>query len=465
MQNQEPICAISTPPGSGAIALVRASGEGVIARCEAMVRLSGSLPLSSLAPNETRFAHFFYDDEQLDEVMVTLYRAPHSYTGEDMVEISCHGSLYIQQQILLSLTEAGIRPARPGEFTMRAWLNGKMDLAQAEGVADLIAAGSAAAHRLALIQLKGKVSGRIRELREQLLQFSSLIELELDFGEEDVEFADRSQLLDLATEIRQALTRLAGTFREGRAIKEGIPVVIAGEPNTGKSTLLNTLLQEERAIVSEIPGTTRDTIEDTITLDSFLFRFIDTAGLRASGDTIEKIGIKRTRQKIREASVILLMADWQMPADVIRKKYEEIRSGLNPEYQHLIPVINKTDTAPPEVLKALEKELKGAVPETVFISALHEKNLDILKEKLKEVMHLHPPDEQEVIISNLRHYEALTHAGEAIDRVIQGLREELANDLVAQDLREAIHYMGEITGEITTDEILGNIFNKFCIGK
>lgn len=466
MQYQEPICAISTPPGSGAIALVRASGESVIEKCASLIRFSQ--PDKNLLKQKAGTLHlasFESDGRQVDEVMVAVFRAPHSYTGEDMVEISCHGSVYIQQQILLALTHRGIRPAQPGEFTMRAFMNGKMDLAQAESVADLIAAESAAAHRIALNQLRGTVSEKIRQLRRRLLDFSSLIELELDFGEEDVEFADRRQLLALAGEIRQALRNLAGSFRQGRAIKNGIPVAIAGDPNTGKSTLLNVLLQEEKAIVSEIPGTTRDFIEDTITLDGYLFRFIDTAGLRSSKDTIEKMGIDRSWQKIRQASVILLLADWQMPAEKIKDRYEEIKSLLDNETQHLIPVINKTDTATPEQLQEVKKTLHSFAPDPVFISALKETHLEVLKARLKEVMHIQTPGEQEVIISNLRHYEALTRAGEAIGRVINGLQESLPGDLVAQDLREAIHYMGEITGEITTDEILGNIFKNFCIGK
>ena len=466
MQYHAPICAISTPPGSGAIAMVRASGERVIEACASLIRFpqpdksllrqkAGTLHLASLES----------DGQQLDEVMVAVFRAPHSYTGEDMVEITCHGSVFIQQQILLALIHRGIRIAQPGEFTMRAFMNGKMDLAQAESVADLIAAESTAAHRIALNQLKGTVSNKIRQLRGRLLNFSSLIELELDFGEEDVEFADRSQLFTLAGEIRRTLRELAGSFRQGRAMKNGIPVAIAGDPNTGKSTLLNVLLQEEKAIVSEIPGTTRDFIEDTITLDGYLYRFIDTAGLRSSEDAIEKMGIDRTWQKIRQASVIVLLADWQMPSEKIRTRFDEIKSLLDKETQHLILVINKTDTADPEQLQKVKKELQPFAPDPVFISALKESHLETLKARLKEVMHLQPPGEQEVIISNLRHYEALTRAGKAIGRVLNGLQEGLPSDLVAQDLREAIHYMGEITGEITTDEILGNIFKNFCIGK
>lgn len=466
MQYYDPICALSTPSGSGAIALVRASGERVIEKCASLIRFSQ--PDKNLLKQKAGTLHlasFESDGQQLDEVMVAVFRTPHSYTGEDMVEIYCHGSVYIQQQILLALIHRGIRTAQPGEFTMRAFMNGKMDLAQAESVADLIAAESAAAHRIALNQLKGTVSDKIRQLRGRLLDFSSLIELELDFGEEDVEFADRSQLLTLAGEIRQTLRQLAGSFRQGRAMKNGIPVTIAGDPNTGKSTLLNVLLQEEKAIVSEIPGTTRDFIEDTITLDGYLFRFIDTAGLRSSEDVVEKKGIDRTWQKIRQAYVIILLADWQMPVEKIKSRFEEINSMLDNENQYLILVINKTDTADPEQLQEIKKKLQSFAPDPVFISALKETHLEELKARLKKAMHIQPPGEQEVIISSVRHYEALIQAGEAIGRVINGLQEGLPSDLVAQDLREAIHYMGEITGEITTDEILENIFAKFCIGK
>ncbi len=465
MELFDPICALSTPPGSGAIAMVRASGEGVIARCEEMVRLPGGRPLSSLAANETRYARFFRDDEPLDEVMVTCYQAPHSYTGEEMVEIACHGSPYIQQQLLLALIDRGLRAARPGEFTLRAFLHGRLDLAQAEGVADLIAAGSAAAHRLALSQLKGTVSKKIGALREQLLHFASMIELENDFGEEEVEFADRSELLALATELADSLHRLAATFSAGNVMKEGIPVAIAGAPNTGKSTLLNTLLQEEKAIVSEIPGTTRDFIEDTLTLDGFLYRFIDTAGLREAGDTIEEMGIERSYKKIREATIILLLADWQQPAQEIRQQYEEIANTLDTSRQHLLPVINKCDTAPRKTLHKLQEDLSSLPHPPLFISALREKGLDTLRERLKKVVHLRPPGEDEVIISNVRHYEALQHAAGDIGRVAESLQQGLPSDLTALDLRQAIHHLGEITGEITTDEILGNIFQKFCIGK
>ena len=463
--HNDPICAISSPPGSGAIALVRASGEGVIALCEGMVHLPGGQPLHDLPANHTRYAVFRRGDEMLDEVMVTLYRAPRSYTGEEMVEITCHGSPYIQQQILLTMIDAGIRAARPGEFTQRAFLQGKMDLAQAEGVADLIAAAGAAAHRLALSQLRGKVSRRIGEVREQLLHFASLIELELDFGEEDVEFADRGELLSLATGLVTTLQGLAATFREGNVMKNGIPVAIAGAPNTGKSTLLNTLLQEEKAIVSEIPGTTRDFIEDTVTVDGYLYRFIDTAGLREGGDTIEKIGIDRSYRKIREASIILLLTEWTTAPEEIRKQYEEISRLLDPGQQHLLPVVNKCDTAVPGALEKLQEALADLPEPPLFISALKEENLEALKERLGRLMHLRQPDDQEVIISNMRHYEALRHAAADLQRVTEGLQNGLPADLVAMDLRQAIHHLGEITGEITTDEILGNIFRNFCIGK
>ncbi len=466
MDYDDPICALSTPPGVGALAMVRLTGAGCVERASPFFRFPGGRRLTSLQANETRYALFAEDDETIDEVMVTVYRPPHSYTGEEMVEITCHGSQYIQQRILQALIAAGIRTARPGEFTLRAFLNGRLDLARAEAVADLIAARSAAAHRLALSQLQGKVSEEIGRLREQLLHFAVMIELENDFGEEEVEFADREELIRLASGLLQRLHDLAATFREGNLMKHGIPVVIAGAPNTGKSTLLNTLVQEEKAIVSEIPGTTRDLIEESFQLDGFLFRFIDTAGLREdTHDRIEKIGIERTYKKLREATVILLVADWQQPPEEILRQAAAITGETDLSRQHLIPVINKCDTAPEEKLKELKSALGELPAPPVFISARTEQNISQLKARLKEVVHLSGGTDQEVIISNARHHEALLRAAGDIKRVVRGLRQGLSSDLVALDLRQAIHHLGEITGKITTDEILGNIFERFCIGK
>lgn len=446
--------------------MIRVSGSGAVALCEPLLRFPRRRRLSSLAPNETRFARFLDHGEVLDEVMVTVYHPPHSYTGEEMLEITCHGSTYIQRRMLELLTARGIRPARPGEFTERAFLNGRMDLARAEAVADVIAAESAAAHRLAMAQLSGRLSLRIRDLRTQLLHFASLIELELDFGEEDVEFADRDELARLAGDLSATLHRLADTFREGKLLKDGIPVAIAGPPNTGKSTLLNALLQEERAIVSEIPGTTRDFIEDRVTLDGYLFRFVDTAGLREhTSDTIERIGIERSYQKIREAAIILLLNEGNDDLETIRTRTREVAKMLDKEHQHLVVVINKWDIVPAEKRQELEKGLSREDVPVLFISALKEENLDRLKETLKEQAGLQSLGEGELLITNLRHQQALLQAAEDIDRVVAGLHVGLSSDLVALDLRQAIHHLGEITGEITTDEILGNIFKNFCIGK
>jgi len=466
MEQEDTICAVSTPPGSGAVAMIRVSGKEAMDMCNKVIRFPDRRKqLKRQQAGTIHYAGLFDGEQQIDEVMVSIFKAPRSYTGEDVVEITCHGSVYIQQQILLVLIQQGARPARPGEFTMRAFLNGKMDLAQAESVADLIAAESAVAHRIALNQLKGVVSDKIRQLRRQLLHFASLIELELDFGEEDVEFADREELLSLAGEIDSALKTVAGSFRQGNVMKNGIPVAIIGEPNVGKSTLLNVLLQEEKAIVSDIPGTTRDYIEDTITIEGYMFRFIDTAGLHASQDKIERLGIDRTYKKIKQASVIMLLTDIRSEPEDIHNIYGKISTGLDRDSQHIILVVNKTDTVQDNIRAGMEEKLREITEDIVFISALRETHLDELRARLTTVMRLRQPGEQEVVISNMRHYEALTRAGKAIQRTIHGLNDGLSNDLVAQDLREAIHYMGEITGEITTDEILGNIFKNFCIGK
>ncbi|NOY36392.1 MAG: tRNA uridine-5-carboxymethylaminomethyl(34) synthesis GTPase MnmE [Chlorobi bacterium] len=466
MDFRDTICAVSTPPGLGAIAMVRLSGDRAIDIADSLIRFPGKgKPLKTLSPNVLRFAYLSDNMGLIDDVMVSVYHAPHSYTGEDVVEITCHGSAYIQQRIMLALIHAGARTAAPGEFTQRAFLHGKMDLAQAEAVGDLIAAENAAAHRLALTQMRGQVSEKIKTLRSELVDMASLIELELDFSEEDVEFADRNSLMDLAGEILHTLESLTGSFRQGNVMKNGIPVAIIGEPNVGKSTLLNALLQEDRAIVSEIPGTTRDFIEDTITISGFMFRFIDTAGLRASKDKVEKIGIDRTYRKIKEASLILLVTDINSNPESVQTRVNEIQSLLKDDEQHLVVVVNKTDKLTGSRKDETGRRWHETFDHVILISALREKNLEELRERLVKIPALKQPGDQEIIISNMRHYEALSHAAEAIRRTINGLNEGLSNDLVAQDLREAIHFIGEITGEITTDDILGNIFSKFCIGK
>ncbi len=449
------IAAIATAPGSGAIAVIRVSGKDTFDIVEKIFRPVKPKKLSQQKGYTVHFGEILDGDEVIDEVLVTVFKAPHSYTGEDSVEISSHGSLYIQQKVLELLVNAGARVADPGEFTMRAFLNGKMDLSQAEAVADLIAANSEAARKVAFQQLRGGFANELKRLRSQLVEFVSLIELELDFAEEDVEFADRSQLLELINRIKERIEYLMSSFQLGNAIKNGIPVAIVGEPNVGKSTLLNLLLREDKAIVSEIPGTTRDAIEDVISINGILFRFIDTAGLRKTDDKIEAIGIERAKEKIKKASIVLFLIDardknW-------REKLEEIKPLLDDQF--LIIVVNKIDLADqlPEI------NVENA--KTVYISAKYKENIKQLEEFLLQAINYNSFNQNDIIITNARHYEALKRANDAIQRVIDGLHQGLPNDLLAQDVREVMFYLGEITGEITTDEILQNIFKNFCIGK
>ncbi len=447
------IAAIATAPGSGAIAVIRVSGKETFDVVEKVFKPLKPKKLSEQKGYTVHFGEIYDGSEVLDEVLVTVFKAPHSYTGEDSVEISCHGSLYIQQRILELLVESGARIAEPGEFTMRAFLNGKMDLSQAEAVADLIASTSEAARKLSFRQMRGGFTRELGQLRSQLLEFVSLIELELDFAEEDVEFADREQLKNLIQTIKQRIEFLMNSFKLGNAIKNGVPVAIVGEPNVGKSTLLNLLLREDKAIVSDIPGTTRDAIEDVISIRGILFRFIDTAGLRETHDKIEAIGIERTKEKIKKASIILFLVDardqdW-------RKKVDDLKEIIDD--QHLIIVFNKIDLA-------------GSLPDVedddyVMISAKYHENIANLEEKLLQAVKYSQYSDSDVIVTNARHYQALSKAYEAILRVEEGLETGLPGDLLSQDIREVMFYLGEITGEITTDDILQNIFKNFCIGK
>ena len=430
------ICAISTPYGAGGIAVIRVSGEQAI---EIVDRIfSGRKQLAEAAPNTVHFGRIQRADEVLDEVLCSVFKAPHSFTGEDTVEIACHGSLFIQQELLRWLIDAGCKAAEPGEFTRRAFLNGKMDLTQAEAVADLIAAQSKAEKDLALSQLRGAVSNELGVLRDRLLHFTSLIELELDFADhEELEFADRSELNALAHEIESKLAALLNSFRTGNAIRHGIPVAIIGAPNVGKSTLLNALLGEQRAIVSDIQGTTRDTIEDTLILDGILFRLIDTAGLRETNDTIENMGIERSRKAASNAQIIIYLSDnGQWTLDIGH-------SGT------IINVLNKADL--------------GVTGEGLRISA---KNNDIepLKQELVRVAK-QSMQTSAVMLSNARHYEAISRAHEAIERVQQGLKDGLSGELLSLDLQDCLSALGEVTGQITNQEVLANIFSKFCIGK
>ncbi len=450
------ICAIATPPGQGAIAVIRISGPDALSLCSSV--FSPKKKGFDIRDAQTHTLHFGTirkGDDLLDEVLVSVFRQPHSYTGEDAAEISCHGSTYIQQNIVGLLVDRGARLARPGEFTLRAFRNGKFDLSQAEAVADLIAAENRTAHDLALGQMRGGYSRNISLLRSQLIDFTALIELELDFSQEDVSFADRSELTVLLEEIRAEIDRLANSFSLGNVMKTGIPVAIAGRPNVGKSTLLNAMLNEERAIVSDIPGTTRDTIEDTITLGNYAFRFIDTAGLRESDDKIENLGIERTYQAIRQAAIVLYVCDVR---DV--DGMGDDRTLGQEDGRKIILIGNKAD-----LLEETPSHLKDLLEqECIFVSAKRKENINLILGRLVEIaqgLNLH----DQTAVSNLRHYEALTAAGRSVDDVLKGLQDGLSGDLLTVDIRTALYHLGTITGEITTDEILGNIFGKFCIGK
>jgi tRNA modification GTPase len=465
MTSNSTICAVSTAPGVGGIAVIRVSGPEAITVCDKIFtpRQEGK-SISAQHPYTSMHGEIAKDGIVLDEVLVTVYHHPHSFTGEDSVEISCHGSIYIQQEIQKLLLENGCRLARPGEFTQRAFLNGKMDLSQAEAVADLIASTSASSHRLAMNQMRGGFSKELQYLRSQLLDFVSLIELELDFGEEELEFADRTKLILLANDIKTIIAKLVNSFSLGNAIKNGIPVVIVGETNAGKSTLLNHLLNEEKALVSEIHGTTRDSIEDVININGISFRFIDTAGIRDTGDEIESLGIKRTFQKIDQASIVI----WMIDTTHFNTEIEYIADKIVPRTKdkQLIIVFNKIDKISPEEQLILEEEFLPHVPaERIYLSAKYKQNTEKLERALLKAANLPDMQANDVVITNLRHYEALSKALESINRVEEGLKEGISGDFIAQDIRECMHYLGEITGEISTDEVLGNIFGKFCIGK
>ena len=464
MMNEDTICAISTAQG-GAIGIVRVSGSRAIAISdELFIAQKASITLTNSPANRVIFGRIQQENEIIDEVLVTLFRAPHSYTGEDAVEIACHGSSYILQKVLQLLVAHGCRMATAGEYTQRAFLNGKMDLSQAEAVADLIASTSAATHRLAMSQMRGGFSNQLIALRNQLLEFTSLIELELDFSDhEELEFADRSQLTLLCDEIEKMIAKLVHSFSVGNAIKNGIPVAIIGETNAGKSTLLNALLHEERAIVSEIHGTTRDVIEDTINIDGITFRFIDTAGIRETSDTIESLGIARTFKKLEQANIVLWMIDATSNITAIRELSKEILP-LCTEKKLLI-LFNKVDlisTAQKTVLAQLFTE--QPTPQ-LFLSAKKNDQIDQLQELLVESAALPEISQSDVIVTNMRHYEALSHALESVHRVQDGLQMNISGDFLSQDIRECIFFLNDIVGEVTTDQVLGNIFQKFCIGK
>lgn len=468
MFTEDTICALSTAPGIGAISIIRLSGRNALAIADKIFEFPVKKKyLAKQKANTLHFGRIRANDEYIDEVVAGIFKSPNSYTGDDIVEISCHGSIYIQQTILKLLIQHGARLAKPGEFTQRAFLNGKMDLSQAEGVADLIASESESAHRLAMEQMRGGFSNEIKKLRNKLLQFTSLIELELDFSEEDVEFADRKQLSSLIEQIMSTIGSLVESFEYGNVIKNGIPVAIIGPVNAGKSTLLNALIKEEKAIVSDIPGTTRDYIEDMVVLEGMQFRFIDTAGLRHAQDKIETEGIERTHNQFRQASIVIVVIDINDKDEEAKKSLKFLREDATSS-KRIVFALNKADKvskSKQRLIIDLYKEAWSDKAHVLAISAKDGYQINELKALLVSFALKRKHGEHEVVVTNARHFEALKHAFEALERAKKGLHESIPGDLLAQDIRQVLHYLGEITGEITTDEILGNIFKNFCIGK
>lgn len=454
------IMALATSAGAGAIAVIRMSGKDAFVIADKVFRAKGKKTISESKSHTIIFGDIVDNDTLIDEVLVSVFRNPKSFTGEDSVEISCHGSIFIQKRILNLLSKNGCRMAKPGEYSMRAFLNKKMDLSQAEAVADLIASSSEAAHKVAMHQMRGGFASELKVLREELVHFASLIELELDFAEEDVEFADRTQMTELINRINTKIDQLVGSFELGNVIKEGVQVAIIGEPNAGKSTLLNALLNEERAIVSDIAGTTRDTVEDELVIEGIRYRFIDTAGIRQTEDTIESLGIERTMQKAEQADVVLMLFDASTYSSERLKS--EIRSleirNKNIE-SNLILVANKSDKTDENI------DEKFSEFEIVSISAKEKTGIEELTERLTAFVNLSALKEDQTIVTNTRHIEALNGAKQSLEEVLKGFENQMSGDLVAIDIRRSLFHLGEITGEITTDDLLGNIFSKFCIGK
>ncbi|MFM7016584.1 MAG: tRNA uridine-5-carboxymethylaminomethyl(34) synthesis GTPase MnmE [Bacteroidota bacterium] len=456
------ICALATAPGLGAIAVIRISGPNTFPIIESVFKTKKgkSKDFSSIKSHTLHFGDIVLDHQTLDEVLISVFKNPHSYTGQDTIEISCHGSTYIQQQILQLLQQKGARLAEPGEFTLRAFLNGKLDLSQAEAVADLIASQHASAHLTAMQQLRGGYSHAIQELRTQLLNFASLIELELDFAEEDVEFANRDQLTKLVNELLKSVRTLRESYTTGNALKNGIPVVIAGKPNVGKSTLLNALLNDNKAIVSDIAGTTRDVIEDQLVIDGYRFRFMDTAGLRATGDVIEQLGVERSYEYARKASIILYLCDpQQSSAGEILTEITDLENKVG-EDKFILTVVNKCDLHNEQQLSSY-----STLPHVIFIAAKTQLHLEELKKQLIIGSGVASRENENQLVTNARHEGALAQAEDALVRVTNGMQTNLTSDLLALDLKDAIYHLGLITGEIYTDDLLGNIFSKFCIGK
>lgn len=452
MNNVQTIVALSTPSGSGALGVIRLSGPDAISIINSIFK---GKDLTKQASHTLHFGLVMDKDAILDEVVVGLFLAPKSYTKENVVEISCHGSSYIIQRIINLLIEHGARAAKPGEFTLQAFINGAFDLSKAEAVADLIASNSKASHDIAMQQMRGGFANELQGLREKLIHFASMIELELDFAEEDVEFANREELKSLVLQINKVIARLIVSFELGNVIKNGIPIVIAGKPNVGKSTLLNALLNEERAIVSDIAGTTRDTIEDEINIEGVIFRFIDTAGIRETADLIEAKGVERTLEKMKQAKLIIYMADALQDFDDISSQI----AGLEKQDIPYLLLVNKSD-----LLSDVQKEQLKELP-VHFISARSNIGVDELKDSLLETVNIKNLNTNETILTNIRHVEALKNTEAALNRVLENVDNPITSDFLAMDIKQALHYLGEIVGEVTTDDLLDNIFSKFCIGK
>lgn len=504
MSKYDTICAIATASGSGAIAVIRLSGSESHSIALAIFRKAGkTLNVNEIKPYKSYYGEIFDpisdDNPIVDDVLVTFFKEPHSYTGEDSVEISCHGSYFVQQKILELLCLHGCRLAQPGEFSQRAFIKGKLDLAQVEAVADLIASQNAAEHRIAVNQLKGGFSNKLRDLRSKLIDLTSLLELELDFSEEDVEFANRSKLKEVLDTILNHIKKLTDSFKTGNAIKNGIPVVIVGETNTGKSTLLNAILGEERAIVSDIEGTTRDTIEETFNIEGMMYRFIDTAGIRETSETIEKIGIERTYKKISEADIVIGMLDGTKNTQQIYCSAKEIILHVNLLKQTLLLLINKNDMIDIPKFYSIGENIIDEIKQTVeknieanggymtdrycysitgsdlhdirnlmhydIISAKKPEDIEKLKRNIRIFSQSFKIGTNDILLTNVRHFEALSNALESLKKVDEGMKENLSADLLADDLRQALHHIGSITGEVTNDEVLNNIFSRFCIGK
>ena len=466
MISQDTIVALATPSGAGAIAIIRVSGKEALTISQSVFESISGKDILKQKSHTIHLGHIIDGPKIYDQVLLSLFKGPNSYTGENVVEISCHGSTYIQQQIIQLLLRKGCKMAEPGEFTLRAFINGKLDLSQAEAVADLISSENEASHQIAMQQMRGGFSNEISKLREELLNFASLIELELDFAEEDVEFADRTQFNDLLNRIEFVLKRLIDSFAVGNVIKNGIPVAIVGEPNVGKSTLLNALLNEERAIVSEIAGTTRDTIEDELVIQGIGFRFIDTAGIRETKDIVESIGIKKTFEKIEQAQVVVYLLDSSLQFSENEESLKQIQIEIEKiknqfPLKPLVIIGNKADKLSENQLQ----KLKAEIPEILLISAKENLNIEDLKNQLMSFVNTGALRNNETIVTNSRHYDSLLKAFEEIQKIKFGIATNISSDLMAIDIRQALYYFGEITGQVTNDELLGNIFANFCIGK